>query len=300
VVIGTTGTGYSAPSTGADPHRILRNMSNSPASWVSLTKKLAGPSFIVSTACSSGAYALAAGFALIQAGLCDLVVAGAADSSLNYLDVQGFASLLALSEQADRPELACKPFDKARSGFVMGEGAGMLVLERLDHARSRGARIYAEMPLPGLSSESYNILSPEPGGVGMARSMRLALAQAGLTAEDIGYVNAHGTSTELNDWYESQAIRAVFGERTARLPVSSTKSVTGHCLAGAAGVEAVISCKALAEDLAPPTGNLTEPDPKIELDLVRSGPRHVALRHVMSNAFAFGGHNGVCIFSRPS
>ena len=300
VVVGTTGTGYAPPSAGADPHRILRNMSNSPAAWLSLVKKLAGPSFAVSTACSSGAYALAAGFALIQGGLCDVVVAGAADSSLNAVDVQGFAALLALSEQAEHPELACRPFDRARSGFVMGEGGGFLVLERVEHARARHARTYAHMSLPGLSSESYNILSPEPGGQGMAATMRLALRQAELAPEAIGYLNAHGTSTDLNDLYEAQAIATVFGRHTANLAVSSTKSVTGHCLAGAAGVEAVIACLALRDGLVPPTGNLTEPDPAIDLDLVRGEPRRVALAHVMSNAFAFGGHNGVCIFSTPA
>jgi 3-oxoacyl-[acyl-carrier-protein] synthase II len=298
-VAGTTGTGYIAPAVGPDPHRILRNMSNSPASWISLLRKLGGPSFIVSTACSSGAYALAAAFALIEGGLCDLVVAGAADSSLNYLDVQGFASLLALSEQADSPETACRPFDAERNGFVMGEGGGFLVLERLAGARSRGARIYAEMSLPGLSSEIYNILSPEPGGVGMAATMRKALGQAGLEPRDIGYVNAHGTSTALNDLYEAQALASVFGDHARALPVSSTKPVTGHCLAAAAGVEAVITCQALVEGIVPPTGNLTHPDPAISLDLVAGEARRAELRHVMSNAFAFGGHNGVCIFSRP-
>jgi 3-oxoacyl-[acyl-carrier-protein] synthase II len=300
VVVGTTGTGYVTPSAGTDPHRILRNMSNSPASWVSLVKKLSGPSLAVSTACSSGAYALATGFALIEGGLCDVVVAGAADSSLNAVDVQGFAALLALSEQSEHPELACRPFDRARSGFVMGEGGGFLVLERQEHAQARGARVVARMALPGLSSESYNILSPEPGGHGMAHTMRRALGQAGLEAGAIDYLNAHGTSTDLNDQYEAQAIHATFGEHARRLAVSSTKSVTGHCLAGAAGVEAVVACLALRDGLVPPTGNLTEPDPAIELDLVRGEPRRVALRHVMSNAFAFGGHNGVCIFSHPA
>jgi len=299
VAVGTTGTGYVPPPSGADPHRILRNMSNSPASWVSLLRKLAGPSFIVSTACSSGAYALAAGHALVASGLCDVVVAGAADSSINALDVQGFASLMALAEHAEHPEQACKPFDRDRSGFVMGEGGGFLVLERLTAAKSRGARIYAEMPLPALTSEVYNILSPEPGGVGMATTMRQALEQAGLTPSDVDYVNAHGTSTQLNDLYEAQAIRSVFAEHATRLPISSTKTVTGHCLAAAAGIEAVLSCKALHEGVIPPTGNLASTDLELGLDFVPGAARPASLRHVMSNAFAFGGHNGVCVFAKP-
>jgi 3-oxoacyl-[acyl-carrier-protein] synthase II len=229
-----------------------------------------------------------------------VVVAGAADSSLNAVDVQGFAALLALSEQVEHPELACRPFDQARSGFVMGEGGGFLVLERPEHARARGVPIYAHMALPGLSSESYNILSPEPGGHGMALTMRLALQHAGLEPAAIDYLNAHGTSTDLNDLHEAQAIHVAFGEHARRVAVSSTKSVTGHCLAGAAGVEAVISCLALRDGLAPPTGNLAQPDPAVDLDLVRGEPRRIVMRHVMSNAFAFGGHNGVCIFSKPA
>ncbi len=298
VVVGTTGTGYVREGTGPDPNRILRNMSNSPASWISLTRKLGGPSFTVSTACSSGAYALAAGFALVEGGLCDAVVAGAADSSLNRDDVEGFGALMALSEDADDPAAACRPFDRRRTGFVMGEGGGFLLLERIGDARARGARILAEMSLPGLTSESYNIMSPEPGGGGMASSMRLALDLAGLSPADIDHVNAHGTSTALNDLYEAQAILSVFGPRASALPVSSTKAVTGHCLAGAAGVEAAICVKAIVEGTIPPTANLVDPDPEIGIHVVSGGPRRAALGHVMSNSFAFGGHNGVCIFSR--
>lgn len=299
VVLGTTGTGYPGYPEGIDEHRILRKMSNSPAAWVSLKWKFTGPALVVSTACSSGAYAMSIAYSLIASGQCDAVVTGAADSSLNRLDVQGFSSLMALAEESGDITTAARPFDVNRNGFVMGEGGGVVVLESPESARRRGARVYAEMSRPGLNSEAYNIVSPRPGGVGMAEAMRKALANAGLEPSAVDYVNAHGTSTYLNDLYETQALREVFGARAREVPVSSTKSMTGHCLAGAAGVEAVICCKALQEHVVPPTINLRDPDPELDLDYVPNVPRARELTHVMSNSFAFGGHNGVNVFSRP-
>jgi 3-oxoacyl-[acyl-carrier-protein] synthase II len=298
VVLGTTGTGYTDSSEGVDQHRILRGMSNSPAAWVSLKFKFTGPSFVVGTACSSGAYALAAAHWLIASGQADIVVSGAADSSLNRLDVQGFSSLLALAEESGDFTAASRPFDRTRGGFVIGEGGGVLVLESRESARRRGARVHALMPPPGLSSEAYNILSPQVGGVGMAACMRRSLENAGLEPGQIDYINAHGTSTRINDLYETQAIRAVFGAAAGNVAVSSTKSLTGHCLAGAAGVEAVICCKALVEGVIPPTWHLDDPDPELDLDFVPNAPRRRELRNAMSNSFAFGGHNGVVVFSR--
>ncbi len=298
VVVGGTGTGYVSPPGKADPNRILRNMPNAPASWISLIYKLAGPSFIISTACSSGAYALSAAFGMIAGGMCDIVISGSADSSLNYPDVQGFSTIMALSENAQPVSEASRPFDRNRDGLVMGEGGGFLVLERPESARARGATIYAELSMPGLLSEAYNIMSPAKGGVGMAKTMRRALELADLTPADIDYINAHGTSTKLNDLYETQAIKEVFGEQASAVPISSTKALTGHCLAGSAGVEAVICCKALNENIIPPTANLRDPDDGLDLDYVPMDARKMALRHVMCNSFAFGGHNGVLIFSR--
>lgn len=298
VVVGGTGTGY-APGPDADPNRILRNMASAPAAWISLKYRFQGPSMVTSTACSSGTYALHAAHRYIAAGEVDVAVAGAADCTLNRLDVAGFNALMALSEARDDFAAASRPFDRRRTGFVMGEGGGMLVLESEEHARARGARILAVMHRPGLASEGYNILSPEPDGKGMARTMRLALAHAGLQPRDIGYLNAHGTSTTLNDLYETQAIREVWGEDAGALAVSSTKSAHGHCLAGAAGVEAVVTVKALVEGVLPPTVNLTDPDPALDLDYVPNVPRVRAVAHAMSNSFAFGGQNGCAIFSRP-
>jgi 3-oxoacyl-[acyl-carrier-protein] synthase II len=299
VVVGATGTGYAPRTDALDEHRILRNMASAPAAWIGLQGRFEGPTLVVSTACSSGAYALHVAHGLIAGGQCDVVVSGAADSSITFLDVRGFSSLMALSEDAERPAAASRPFDRDRAGFVLGEGGGMLVLESMDRARRRGARVYATMPPPGLSTDTYNMLSPGPDGASMARAMERALRSAGIAAADIDYVNAHGTSTRLNDLYETLAIKKVFGERAARVPVSSTKSMTGHCLSAAAGVEAVVCCLAIHHGRIPPTANLDAPDPELGLDFVPKTARPADLRHVMSNSFAFGGHNGVCVFSRP-
>ena len=298
VVLGTTGTGYAPQTTDLDEHRILKNMSNAPTAWISMKLKFQGPSFTISTACSSGLYALHTAFALIQSGQCDVVITGSADSSINYLDVRGFCSIMALSDQKENIETASRPFDKGRNGFVIGEGGGILVLESLEHARNRGAKVYANMSLPAVTSEAYNIISPETDGKGMEKTMALALKNAGLKPGDIDYINAHGTSTQLNDIYETHAIKEVFDGNAQRIPVSATKSMTGHCLAGAAGVEAVICIKALCDNMIPPTINLQEPDEGLDLDYVPGKSRSKELRHVMCNSFAFGGHNGVCIFSK--
>ncbi len=298
VVIGCTGTGYAPTSTEKDPNRILRNMANASAAWISLKWKIEGPAFTVSTACSSGAYAIYSAIELIHSGQCDVVITGAADSALTYPDVEGFCSLMALSDDTENMATASRPFDKKRNGFVMGEGSGILILESREHADARGARKYATVARPGISSEAYNIMSPQPGGAGMAKAMRLAISNAGIQPQDIGYINAHGTSTQLNDRYETEAIKNVFGEFAHAVPVSSTKSMTGHCLSAAAGVESVISCLALIENTIPPTMNLMEPDPALDLDFVPNHPRKKELHHVMSNSFAFGGHNGVVVFSK--
>ena len=297
VVVGTMGTGYVRPDGEDDPDRILRAMPNSPAAWMSLVHKLLGPAFVVGTACASGVYALAMAFELIRNGTCDAVVAGAGDSSLNRHDVQGFSALLALADAGEDVRFASRPFDRDRSGFVMGEGSGFVVLEHPERARARRARVYATMAPPALQSEAYNILSPAPGGGGMARAMGSALTLAGLRAEDIDHINAHGTATRLNDLYETRAIEAVFGAHARRLLVSSTKSMTGHCLTGAGGVEAVLAVKALAEGIVPPTATLRNADPELGLDYVPGTARRADLRHVMSNSFGFGGHNGVVVFS---
>lgn len=297
VVIGTTGTAYVSDAESDEKMRILKNMSNSSASWISLTQKFNGPSFVIGTACSSGVYAMAAAYGLILSGQCDVVISGSVDSSINIPDIEGFCELMALADGSAAPENASRPFDADRSGFVIGEGCGIMILESVEHAIKRRARIYGHMHYPGLWSEAYNILSPEPDGRGMVQAMQMALQQSGLKPSQIDYVNAHGTSTTLNDLYETIAIKEVFGDATKTLAVSSTKSMTGHCLAGAGGVEAVIACKSLVEGWIPPTINLSQTEPELDLDYVASSARKQQLNHVMSNSFAFGGHNGVNIFS---
>ena len=298
IVIGCTGTGYLPPNLETDPNRILKNMTSAPAAWISLKWKIKGPAYTVSTACSSGAYAINSAISLIHSGQCDIVIAGAFDSIINYPDVEGFCSLLALSDDFEHMKTASRPFDKKRNGFVIGEGCGMLILEALSFAKKRAASVYATVSAPGLSSEGYNMFTPNPDGKGMARAMELALAHAGLGPGDVSYINAHGTSTQLNDLYETRAIKNVFGDHAYKIPISSTKSMTGHCLSGAAGIESVIACKSLVENCIPPTMNRVDPDPDLDLDYVPMKPRYVTLKHVMSNSFAFGGHNGVCIFSK--
>jgi len=299
VVVGATGTGYAPRTAETDQHRILKNMASAPAAWIGLRHKAEGPTFVVSTACSSGAYAMHAGFSLIASGACDVVISGAADSACNYLDVEGFSSIMALASDTADIASASRPFDKERNGFVLAEGGGMLVLESIAHANARSARVYAELSLPGLGSEGYNIISPRPGGAGIALSIRRALDNAGLAPEDIDYINAHGTSTPQNDLCETLAIKDVFGARAKSIPVSSTKSLTGHCLSAAAGVEAAISCLALDRGIIPPTWHLDHPDPELDLDYVPNAPREAALHRVMSNSFGFGGHNAALVFSRP-
>jgi 3-oxoacyl-[acyl-carrier-protein] synthase II len=298
VVLGTTGTGY-APAQGevADKHRILRNMASSAASWVGLLEKVRGPSFVVSTACSSGTYAIHAAHLLLQSGRCDAVICGAADSAISYLDVEGFQSLMALSEEADFSR-ASRPFDRTRNGFVIGEGGGVVVLERESTAVERGARMRAVCHLPGLSSDAYNIISPDPEGTSIAECMDQAVMNAGITPEQIDYINAHGTSTPLNDLVETKAIKQVFKAHAYQLNVSSTKSLTGHCLSGAAGVEAVLTIKAMEEGIVPPTANLKETESEMDLNYTAREPVKRDIRHALSNSFAFGGHNGSVVFSK--
>jgi 3-oxoacyl-[acyl-carrier-protein] synthase II len=299
VVAGATGTGYAPRTLDVDNQRILKNMASASAAWISLQEKLQGPSLVVSTACSSGAYALSQAYSLVVSGQCDAVVAGAGDSALNYLDVEGFCNLMALSQDTENMLTASRPFDANRNGFVIAEGGGFLVVESLEHARQRGARVLVEMSQPGLSCDAYNMLSPEPSGESMSRAMSLAIAKAGISPGQLDYVNAHGTSTPLNDLYETQALKRLLGGAARNVPVSSTKSMTGHCLSAAAGVEAVICCQAMLTGIIPPTMNLQTPDPELDLDYVPNEPRRRELAHVMSNSFAFGGQNAVCLFSKP-
>jgi len=256
-----------------------------------------GPSSAVATACAAGSNAIGDAYRLIQLGLADVMVAGGAESAITPLGVAGFASAKALSFRNDDPTTASRPFDAERNGFVIGEGAGVIVLESLEHAQARGAQILAEVVGYGMSCDAHHITSPSPGGVGGAEAMRLALKDARLEPDDVDYVNAHGTSTQANDSNETSAIKSALGDRAYQIPVSSTKSMTGHLLGGSGGIEAVAAVLAIEHNLVPPTINYQNPDPACDLDVVPNQAREHTVNVVLSNSFGFGGHN-VCLAFR--
>ena len=256
-----------------------------------------GPSSAVATACAAGSNAIGDALRLLQQGHADAMVCGGAESAITPLGVAGFASAKALSFRNDDPATASRPFDAERDGFVIGEGAGILVLETLEHAQNRGATILGEVIGYGMTCDAHHITSPIPGGVGGARAMSLAIADAGLQPMDIDYVNAHGTSTPANDSNETSAIKTALGDRARQIPVSSTKSMTGHLLGGSGGIEAVAAVLALQHGVIPPTINHQNPDPACDLDVVPNQAREQIISTALSNSFGFGGHN-VCLAFR--
>jgi len=280
------------------PHLAPKVLGNVAAAHIAIVHGLRGPSYTVSTACSSGADAVGLAAMLLRAGQADAVVAVGAESILCALMDAGLASARALSTRNDEPERASRPFERSRDGFVMGEGAGAVVLATLAAARARGAAIRAELLGHANCTDGYHVTSPDPDGRGEIQCMREALAQAGLGPEDVDYVNAHGTSTPLGDRVETSALKAVFGERARRIPISSTKGATGH-LMGAGGVTELIACvEAIREGVVPPTINFEEPDPECDLDYVPNAARKAEIRVAMSNSFGFGGQNASLLVGR--
>ena len=259
-----------------------------------------GPSTAVATACAAGSNAIGDAFRLIQLGQADAMVCGGAESAITPLGVAGFASAKALSFRNDDPATASRPFDAERNGFVIGEGAGVLVLESLEHAKARGANILAEVVGYGMTCDAHHITAPSPGGVGGAEAIRLALKDGGLAPESVDYVNAHGTSTQANDANETSAIKSALGQHAYSIPVSSTKSMTGHLLGGSGGIEAVAAVLAMEHGIVPPTINYQNPDPACDLDVVPNEARERKLDVVISNSFGFGGHNVCLAFRRLS
>ena len=259
-----------------------------------------GPSSAVATACAAGSNAIGDAFQLLQLGKADAMICGGAESAITPLGVAGFASAKALSFRNDDPASASRPFDKTRDGFVIGEGSGILVLETLAHAEARGATILAEIVGYCTTCDAHHITSPTPGGVGGAAAMRLALEDGGIAADSVDYVNAHGTSTPANDSNETAAIKSALGSRAKDIPVSSTKSMTGHLLGGSGGIEAVACVLALRNGVVPPTINYNNPDPECDLDVVPNTARELTLGTVLSNSFGFGGHNVCLAFRRMS
>jgi len=268
------------------------------AGMVSIELGLRGPNWTAVSACASGLHAIGEAMRTLRNGDADVVLAGGTEGAVTPAGLGGFAAMRALSTRNAEPERASRPFDRDRDGFVMGEGAAILVLETLEHARGRGARILAEMVGYGATADAYHITSPAPGGEGAARCMNRALADAGLAPSAVDYINAHGTSTPLNDKFETQAIRRVFGEHAHKLAVSSTKSMTGHLLGAAGALEMVVCILTMLEQVAPPTINYETPDPECDLDYVPNRARPIAARIALNNALGFGGHNATVIARR--
>lgn len=277
------------------PFFIPRVIPNMPSGHISMHLGAKGPNLSLSTACAAGTHAVGEAFRHIVYGDCDVALTGGAESVICPLAVGGFSSMKALSTRNDTPEKASRPFDRDRDGFIIAEGAGMLVLEELETARKRGAVIYAEIVGFGQTSDAYHIAAPPENGEGGARCMAMALKDAGMVPEEISYINAHGTSTPLNDRCETVAIKTVFKEHADRLEISSTKSMTGHMLGGAGGIESVFTALTLYHGVIPPTVNLENPDPQCDLDYVPNEARESRPSAAMSNSFGFGGTNGVVI-----
>jgi 3-oxoacyl-[acyl-carrier-protein] synthase II len=278
------------------PFLVPMILSDSASGQVAINYGLKGPNFAVVSACATGANAIGEAAEVIRRGVADIMVAGGAEAVIVPVAFAGFGAMQAISTRNDEPEHASRPFDAKRDGFVIAEGGGVVVLESADHAQARGARAYAELAGYGATADAYHITAPDATGDGPARAMRAALGQAGVTPEQIGYLNAHGTSTALNDKGETGAIKNVFGEHAYRLPISSTKSMTGHLLGATGAVEAVFSVLTLVYGILPPTINYEFPDPECDLDYVPNEARHAFVDYVMSNSFGFGGHNACLLF----
>ncbi len=257
-----------------------------------------GPNTCLVTACATGAHCIGDAFRAIQYGDADAIIAGGTEANITPLTIGGFNAMKALSTRNGEPEKACRPFEKSRDGFVVAEGAGSVVLEELESALRRKAKIYGEVAGYGYTGDAYHITAPSPDGDGAVRCMRMAMKDAGLQPEEVDYINAHGPSTQLNDKTETQAIKTVFGERAGKIPISATKSMTGHLLGAAGSTEAIFTALAIHEGILPPTINFDEPDPECDLDYVPNVARRAAIRNGMSNAFGFGGTNATLIIRR--
>jgi 3-oxoacyl-[acyl-carrier-protein] synthase II len=276
---------------GISPFVIPKMMPNAAAGNISIHYGLGGPSTAVSTACASAANAITDALRAIQRDEADLMVTGGAEAAITYMGLGGFISARALSQRNDDPQAASRPFDKDRDGFVLSEGSGILVIEEYEHSKKRGAKIYAELLGAGYTSDAYNITAPHPDGLGAARAMRMALADAKIDPSQIDYVNAHGTSTELGDAAETLAVKKVFGDHARKLAMSSTKSMIGHLLGASGGVELIACVLSIRDRVVHPTINYHTPDPACDLDYVPNTAREMKVRYAISNSFGFGGHN---------
>jgi len=299
VILGVVNSGNSSIE-GKEPSRnsILKGMNNAMSAWISMQYGLSGPSYTVATACSSSAYAIGLSYDLIKSGRADMVICGGADSTINPEEIAGFNQLFALSTQNDEPAKASKPFSENRDGFVIGEGAGIMILESEESAKKRKATIYGELAGYALTTEGYNIMAPKKDGEGMAETMEKAIIDSGEEKSNVNYISAHGTSTTLNDLYETMAIKKVFGDRASSIAVSSQKSMIGHTVGAAGVIEGIVSVLSIKNNLLTPTINLDQPDPDLDLDYVPNQSRKADVSVALSNSFAFGGHNATLVFRK--
>ncbi|MEO5761325.1 MAG: beta-ketoacyl-ACP synthase II [Vicinamibacteria bacterium] len=280
------------------PFFIPSAIVNLAAGWVSIRTGARGPSSATATACTSSAHAIGDSYRMIQRGDADVMIAGGSEAAITALGVGGFNAMRALSTRNDAPEKASRPFDRDRDGFVIGEGAGILILENLERAQARGARIYCELAGYAMTSDAHHITSPPEDGNGAARVMAKALKDANIRPDQIAYVNAHGTSTPVGDQIEVRAMKTVFGDHIRKMVVGSTKSMTGHLLGAAGGIEASITALAIRDQKVPPTINIENQDPACDIDAAREGSRNLAIEYALSNSFGFGGTNGALVFKR--
>jgi len=280
------------------PFFIPSAIVNLASGQVSIRHNAKGPNSATATACSAGAHAIGDSFKIIQRGDADIMICGGAESAITPMSVAGFASMRALSTRNDDPQHASRPFERDRDGFVIGEGAGILILEELELAKRRGARIYAELVGYGMTADAFHLTMPDETGSGAIRVMHKTIRDAGIQPEQVGYINAHGTSTPYNDKFETLAIRQTFGAHAYKLAVSSTKSMTGHLLGAAGGIEGVFSVLSLYRKVLPPTINYVNPDPDCDLDYVPNEPRNAEVEYALSNSFGFGGTNAALLFKR--
>jgi 3-oxoacyl-[acyl-carrier-protein] synthase II len=298
VILGVVNTANNSAEKGTtSKNRILKGMNNSMSAWISMEYKLSGPNFAVSSACASSAYAIGLGYDMIKSGKADIVITGGADSLINREDIEGFNELYALSVNND-PQKASAPFSSSRDGFVIGEGAGIMILESEESAKKRGALVYGELAGYSITSEAYNIMAPMKDGEGISLTMESALRNSGVNPDEVDYINAHGTSTTLNDLYETLAIKRVFGKRAFRIPVSSNKSQIGHTVGAAGVIEGILTVMSIQRGIIPPTINLHEPDPELDLDYVPMKSRYGDIKCAISNSLAFGGHNATLVFKK--
>ncbi len=281
------------------PMTIPKHIANEGPGNAAIALNAQGPCYALTTACSSATDAIGSAYRLLKDGVMDMMVTGGVEACITKLGVMGFCVIQALTtDYNDRPAEASRPFDAKRSGFVIGEGAGIMTIETLDHAKARGAKIYAEIVGNGMMCDAQHLTAPHTEGRGAIQAMRMALREAGMQPEDVDYINAHGTSTPINDPFETKAIKAVFGDHAYKVKISSTKSMTGHCIGATGGIEAIACVKAITEGIIPPTINQEEPDPECDLDYVPNTAQKADVKVAMSNTFGFGGHNGVLITKR--